>query len=84
MIYSDQLLDPRWQKIRLSVLNRDNFTCRMCGDKTTTLQIHHIKYVGKFAWETPTDYLITLCKDCHKEVERMKIDGIDPIFFIKI
>lgn len=84
MTYKDQLLDPRWQKVRLAVMNRDNFTCRMCGDKNTTLNIHHLEYYPGFAWDTPISSLITLCKDCHKEVEQMKKDKIEPVFFIKV
>lgn len=83
MTYEDQLKDPRWQKVRLEVIGRDNFTCRMCGDKATTLEVHHLSY-EKFAWDVPKEKLITLCHDCHIEVEKMKIDGIDPIFFVKI
>jgi 5-methylcytosine-specific restriction endonuclease McrA len=84
MTYTEQLQDPRWQKTRLAVMNRDNFTCRMCGDKNTTLNIHHLSYSPGLAWETPLSELITLCKDCHKEVERMKVDKIEPVFFVNI
>ena len=44
MAYSEKLKNPKWQKKRLEILNRDNFTCIKCGDKETTLQIHHFKY----------------------------------------
>ena len=70
--YSEQLKDPRWQKKRLEILSRDNFTCQKCGDEKTTLHIHHKSYVsGKKAWEYESDYLITLCSLCHKEIEEI-------------
>lgn len=71
--YSKKLLDPRWQKKRLQILNRDKFTCRVCGDKETTLHIHHEKYErGKEPWDYPNSNLYTLCADCHSFIEYEK------------
>jgi len=65
--YLEQLKDPRWQKKRLEILNRDNFTCQCCGSKENELQVHHKYYdKKKLAWEYDNDCLITLCKDCHE------------------
>jgi len=70
--YSEKLRDPRWQKKRLSVLERDNFTCRMCFDTTETLNVHHISYNNE-PWETEDRLLITLCETCHnQETEDLK------------
>jgi len=63
--YGDHLKDPRWQRKRLEIFQRDNFTCRHCSADDKPLNVHHIKYVGNFPWETPDKYLITLCEDCH-------------------
>ena len=73
MTYSDKLKDPRWQKKRLEILNRDNFTCTLCLDKESTLNIHHLKYTGN-PWDTPNECLITLCEDCHSFIEFYKND----------
>lgn len=72
--YTEKLQDPRWQKKRLEVFNRDNWTCRCCGDTTTQLEIHHVEYFeGLMPWEYPDDMLKTLCNACHKkEQERPK------------
>lgn len=67
MTYAEKLLDPRWQKKRLEILNRDNFTCQYCNDKEKTLMVHHTYYEkNKEPWEATNDHLITLCSDCHK------------------
>ncbi len=66
MTYSEKLKDPRWQKKRLEILNRDEFTCRLCGDDKLTLHVHHICYNGN-PWEANSDRLITLCEACHEE-----------------
>lgn len=63
--YSEKLKDPRWQKKRLEILNRDNFTCLLCSDTETELHINHLQYSGE-PWDAPNDCLETLCKDCHK------------------
>ncbi len=68
--YSEQFLDPRWQKKRLKILERDNFTCQECGSDKNTLHIHHKYYLpNKKAWEHPDTGLVTLCKTCH-EIEQ--------------
>jgi len=64
--YSELLKDPRWQKKRLEILNRDNFKCRSCGDDQKTLHVHHLKYDNCFPWEAENDNLIILCEECHK------------------
>lgn len=68
MTYSDKLKDPRWQKKRLKVMERDGFACKYCGDTGSTLMVHHLKYNGK-PWDVADDYLITLCEEHHKAVE---------------
>lgn len=66
--YSELLKDPRWQKIRLLVLERDRWECTYCGDKERTLHVHHTKYrYGAKPWEYEPDSLKTLCVDCHEE-----------------
>ena len=66
MIYKDQLLDPRWQKKRLSILERDNWKCTYCDNDKSTLMVHHLIYEHKFAWEADDENLITLCQKCHE------------------
>ena len=71
MKYSDKLKDPRWQKKRLEILERDNWTCQKCMDKEITLHVHHLKYNGN-PWELDEGDLITLCKHCHEFIENEK------------
>lgn len=62
--YSEKLKDPRWQKKRLEILQRDNFTCQYCGETTKTLHVHHIIYSNE-PWESEDWELNTVCEDCH-------------------
>ena len=80
-------LDPRWQKVRLRIMERDSFECSACGDKESTLHVHHKKYdKGKRIWETEDKDLITLCENCHERVEQfvqsMRMIG-DTIIFVE-
>ncbi len=86
MQYKDQLKHPEWQKKRLSVLKRDKFTCKKCGDKETTLHVHHLKYEsGKLAWEIDNKFLITLCEHCHYEIEDIEGEiDFEKIFIHKM
>lgn len=71
MDYSEKLKDPRWQKKRLKVFERDNFSCILCQDKETTLNVHHERYL-KNPWDANLSDLTTLCKYCHAIVEDLK------------
>lgn len=62
--YSDKLKDPRWQRRRLEILNRDDWKCLACGNHENTLHVHHKKYTGN-PWEAPDEDLETLCERCH-------------------
>ena len=71
--YSDLLKDPRWQKKRLEILERDEYKCRSCKAKDESydqigkyLNVHHVVYhAGLNPWEYEEEDLITLCDDCH-------------------
>lgn len=66
--YQKKLLDPRWQKKRLRILERDDFTCQRCYDPENTLHVHHFLYIyGNEPWEIDDEFLITLCERCHSE-----------------
>ena len=56
--------DPRWQKRRLEIMERDGFQCVVCGDKETELHVHHKRYKGQ-PWEAEDDDMQTLCIHCH-------------------
>lgn len=64
--YSEKLKDPRWQRKRLEIFERDNFTCLGCGDTKNTLNCHHKQYHGD-PWDAPNDSLETLCEECHED-----------------
>ena len=64
--YFEKLKDPRWQKKRLEILERDKWTCRYCGEKERKLHVHHLFYIPKTEpWEIHNGFLITLCDKCH-------------------
>ena len=64
--YLEKFKDPRWQKIRLDVFNRDEFACQICFDTESTLHVHHRYYESnKEPWEYPLEALVTLCEECH-------------------
>ncbi len=65
--YSERLADPRWQRRRLELYQRDNFECQHCSRGDQQLEIHHAYYVsGRSPWHYPGASLRTLCNGCHK------------------
>lgn len=68
MSYKEKLLDPRWQKKRLSILERDQWKCRICENDKATLHVHHIFYDNAYPnpWDYPDYCLLSLCAACHE------------------
>lgn len=65
--YIEKLRDPRWQKMRLEILSRDEWKCQICGDNESTLNVHHRWYErGSEPWEAKPEALVTLCESCHQ------------------
>jgi hypothetical protein len=67
--YWIKLKDPRWQKKRLKILERSNFTCELCDDTETTLHVHHKAYrKGADPWDYEDYELQCLCENCHETI----------------
>lgn len=59
--------------MRLKIFERDNFTCKLCGDKESTLNVHHKNYYfNKDPWDCGENNLVTLCNDCHSNEHHFK------------
>lgn len=72
MNYSAKLKDPRWQRKRLEILQRDDFRCKYCHSSEKQLHVHHNYYVyGIEIWDYPDDCYDTLCYDCHYNISEM-------------
>jgi len=73
--YAACFRDPRWQRKRLSVMERDGFKCRLCGNERETLNVHHLRYSGgKKPWDYEDRFLVTLCETCHEKVENERAE----------
>lgn len=49
---------------------RDGFACQVCQDETTTLHVHHVRYIkGREPWDYKDFYFVTLCETCHTQEE---------------
>jgi hypothetical protein len=74
MTYIEKLKDPRWQRKRLQILERDNWTCRSCGDNQGTLHVHHMLYIKNLdPWDYKDGAYQTLCDYCHEEWHEVKL-----------
>ena len=72
--YSKRLKDPRWQRKRLEVMERDKWTCVDTLESDDPLQVHHCWYAKGGPWETPNKYLITVTEDAHNERHKIESD----------
>lgn len=77
--YHEQLQHPYWQRKRLEIMQRDNFTCTVCGSTKRTLTVHHLCYLPEtHAWEYDDELMVTICKKCHSEItfDLAKVAGL--------
>ena len=79
MTYAERLKDPRWQRKRLEILQRDNWRCCCCNRADLTLQVHHLIYAKRDPWDYPNHVYQTLCEPCHEARQELTdkiVDGI--------
>lgn len=70
--YSEKLKDPKWQKKRLEIFQRDGFRCARCFNDTSMLAVHHKVYIkGNEPWDYDNDLLVTLCEECHSDIKEI-------------
>jgi len=67
--YKEYLKSDRWKKLRLKVLERDNFMCRHCMGKAT--EVHHLSYLFIFKPEEE-HFCLSLCSKCHRAEHKIK------------
>lgn len=73
--YSQKLKDPRWQKLRLQVLEAAEWKCQLCLDSESTLFVHHNYYTsGKEPWEYPPEDLCAYCEECHIAADAQRVE----------
>lgn len=71
--YGALLRNPKWQKARLETMQRANFACEKCGDKDSTLNVHHKNYKpGRNPWEYELSNFVCLCESCHEHIHEQK------------
>ena len=69
----EQYKDPRWQRKRLEIQDRDGWMCRCCGASDKTLNVHHSYYErGRDVWDYPDYSYFTFCEDCHAKKHAAK------------
>jgi 5-methylcytosine-specific restriction endonuclease McrA len=62
---AEQRRDPRWERKRLEIRQRDDCTCRDCGTTGHELQGHHtFSHRGLAPWEYPGWVMICLWEPC--------------------
>lgn len=80
MEYVEYLKSAEWQAKRNERLRIDNYTCQRCGGKRD-LQVHHLTYANIGHEDVHSD-LITMCKDCHEDIEKAKRKSARPQDFV--
>ena len=71
----EQYKNKSWIELKTKVLERDNYTCKICNKKYVELHVHHMTYSkGKFIWEIDSKFLLTVCKLCHEKIHDKELN----------
>lgn len=65
--YAEKLRDPRWQRRRLEIFQRDNWKCQLCSRTDLELHLHHLYRTTEDPWDEPDLHLLTVCQLCHDQ-----------------
>ena len=80
MTFAQHLKDPRWQRKRLEVFQRDNFRCVICAKEDREIHCHHIIYErDRKLWDYPLAMFQTLCSTCHKDRHEIMDNAINAL-----
>jgi len=65
-------------KVKGEVFKRDDFACRLCGNNSKRLTVHHVLPI----WAAPQlaydmDNLVTLCSSCHRSIGNRELEYAD-------
>jgi 5-methylcytosine-specific restriction endonuclease McrA len=67
--YSEQMQHPLWIAKREQIFKRDNHSCKICGDSTHRIQVHHLCYFPDLlAWEYDDELMKTVCLKHHNQL----------------
>lgn len=61
--YDKYLESALWKKIRLQVLQKQNYKCSVCGERAN--QVHHCSYNENNLSGKNLNSLVAVCRDCH-------------------
>lgn len=84
--FAESYNTAEWQKKKNRILERDNYTCQICGNTTGVMQVHHITYEhcnGK-AYNALNKELITLCKECHSHDDGDHIHFFGGLYKLRV
>jgi len=73
--YARKLTNPKWQKVRLLIFQRDQWACCNCGNTEEQLEVAHLKYTRWNPWEEDLENLLTLCHSCHMSMDGAREDA---------
>ena len=77
--YWQLLRRPEWQKRRLEMLSKSEWTCSSCMATDANLHVHHRQYFkDRMPWDYTDDQLIVVCDICH-ESEHYLLDELKEI-----
>jgi biotin operon repressor len=56
---------PEWRLLRMEILERDDFTCRYCGDAAPQMEVDHVHPVSAGGTDDPQN-LVAACRACNR------------------
>ena len=62
--------------IKLFVLDRDKYTCQLCGEHILNFRAH-VHHINKNSLDDRLENLVSLCPSCHDKAHRENIESFE-------
>lgn len=84
--YREQMNHPLWFRKRDEILERDDYTCQICGSNLHRVDVHHLCYFPDLlAWEYDNELMVTVCNKHHTQLtyDLPKVSGLIALYCLK-
>ncbi len=71
------LKSEHWMNLRIERLALSNGLCAICGFRSVSNDVHHIRYGGSLYRVKADEDLRVLCRSCHTEIHRLLDENPD-------
>lgn len=72
-LFMERLPNSEWERLRLTVFERDSYTCQYCGHREGELECDHVEPISQ-GGTNELGNLVTACRTCNRSKRDKQLD----------